>query len=67
VSWTELQFDRQAVLPVALKLEGGLLLGLGGATGTGGTTQVVRQVAACALQFIIQLLTVELWARRILS
>jgi hypothetical protein len=31
------------------------------------TTQVVRQFATCELQFIMQLMTVELWASRIFS
>ena len=35
-----------AVPPVALRLGAGLLLGLGGATGNWGTTQLVRQLAA---------------------
>jgi hypothetical protein len=35
--------------------------------GPTGTTQVVRQFATCELQFIMQLVTVELWASRMLS
>ena len=65
--WTELQFNKQVVFGVALRVEGGLLLGLGrGVAGT-GTRQVVRQFVTCALQFIMQLVTVELWASRIFS
>jgi hypothetical protein len=67
VRWTELQFNKQVVFGVALRVEGGLLLGLGrGVAGT-GTRQVVRQFVTCALQFIMQLVTVELWASRIFS
>jgi hypothetical protein len=44
----------QAPLADALRLDAGLLLGLGRATAGAGTTQVVRQFAACALQLIIQ-------------
>jgi hypothetical protein len=57
----------EVVFGVALRVEGGLLLGLGrGVAGT-GTRQVVRQFVTCALQFIMQLVTVELWASRIFS
>jgi hypothetical protein len=62
VSWFELQADRQVPPVTALRLGAGLLLGLGGATGTCGTTQLVRQFAACALQVIMQLVTLEVWA-----
>ena len=65
--WIELQFNKQVVFGVALRVEGGLLLGLGrGVAGT-GTRQVVRQFVTCALQFIMQSVTVELWASRIFS
>jgi hypothetical protein len=67
VSWVELQAEMHAPLADALRLDAGLLLGLGRATAGAGTTQVVRQLAACALQLIMQLVTVELWARRIRS
>jgi hypothetical protein len=62
VSWFELQADRQVPPATALRLEAGLLLGLGGATGTWGTTQLVRQFAACELQVIMQLVVVEVCA-----
>jgi hypothetical protein len=67
VSWFDVQADRQVPPAVALRAGAGLLLGLGGATGATGTTQVVRQLDACALQFIMQLVTVEVWASRIRS
>jgi hypothetical protein len=41
------------------RLEAGALLGLGGAVGTTGSTQVVRQFAACELQLIMQLVVVK--------
>jgi hypothetical protein len=62
VSWFELQAERQVPPATALRLEAGLLLGLGGATGSWGTTQPVRQLAACALQLIMQLVVTEDWA-----
>jgi hypothetical protein len=49
------------------KFAPGALLGAKGAAGVTGTTQVVRQFAACELHVIMQLVTVEDWARRIFS
>ena len=62
MSWFELHADRQVPPVTALRLGAGLLLGLGGATVSWGTTQVVRQFAAWALQVIMQLVTLEDWA-----
>ncbi len=47
------------MLPVALKIGAGLLMGLGGGLGGTGNTHVVWQFAACELQDIIQLVVVE--------
>jgi hypothetical protein len=68
VRWTELQFNKHGVVACALGMGVGALLvepveAAGGVT----TTQVVRQFATCELQFIMQLVTVELWASRIFS
>jgi hypothetical protein len=49
----------QAGLTVALKMGAGLLMGLGGGTGGAGTKQEVWQFAACALQLIMQFVTVD--------
>jgi hypothetical protein len=68
VRWTELQFNKHGVVACALGMGVGALLvepveAAGGVT----TTQVVRQFATCELQFIMELVTVELWASRIFS
>ena len=57
--WVEPQANRQAVPAVGFRLAAGALLGLGGTVGTTGSTQVVRQFAACELHDIMQLVVVN--------
>jgi hypothetical protein len=57
--WVEPQANRHAVPAVEFRLAAGALLGLGGGVGTTGSTQVVRQFAACELHDIMQLVVVK--------
>jgi hypothetical protein len=57
--WVEPQANRQVVPAVEFRLAGGALLGLGGAVGATGSTQVVRQFAACELHDIMQVVVVK--------
>jgi hypothetical protein len=57
--WVEPQANRQAVPAVEFRLAAGALLGLGGAVGTTGSTQPVRQFAAVELQDIMQVVVVK--------
>jgi hypothetical protein len=68
VRWTELQFNKHGVVACALGMGvGALLVEPVEAAGDVTTTQVVRQFATCELQFIMQLVTVELRASRIFT
>jgi hypothetical protein len=55
----EPQANRQVVPAVEFRLATGALLGLGGAVGATGSTQVVRQFAACELHDSMQLVVVK--------
>jgi len=55
----EPQANRQEVLAEEFKLGAGALLGLGDAVATTGSTRMLRQFAACELQFIMQVVLVE--------
>jgi hypothetical protein len=55
----EPQAKRHVVPAAEFRLAAGLLLGLGGAVGTTGSTQAVRQFAACELHDIKQLVVVK--------
>jgi hypothetical protein len=59
VSWFDVQAEMQAPPADALRIEGGLALGLGSATAGAGTTQVVLQFDAWELQDIMQFVVVD--------
>jgi hypothetical protein len=61
VSWFDVQAEMQAPPADALRIEGGLELGLGlgSATAGAGTTQVVLQFDAWELQDIMQFVVVD--------
>jgi hypothetical protein len=58
-SWVEVQPIRQAVLDVALRIGGGLLLELGEGVGGTGNTQAVLQFTTWELQVIMQVVVVK--------